>query len=695
MIEITQKNKKIIKYLTLVISLIYTFSLKFDAGLSGGLTRYQIFFSALAAVLIIILLAGDLYFFIRDDEKNRKSFDRSLFTGGWLFLLITLFFNIKSLQVLEPVFHIYLSLAFTFLNIYVAFFYFILSVAYNYLAYVYIPWERAYFNFLSFTTFAVLFSAMGYLLRKERSEKKEYKSKLKDIKEGAKRIFKEEEDAILALKTEKREESFSHSYKIFEERIFDILERIKNFLDPYTVCFVKIKDDGKYYRIVDAISENEYLRYNEDISLEQGVVGWIYKYAKELNLKDYKGSKDSLNYYDRYVPVKSFLGVPVYLNETVFGVLFIDALESDIFTRETENIIRISATQIEDAIQNARLFQQVNQQSKEFKALYDASKVMLSYVKLSETLEGFLELLTPFVNPSYAFISFKDEEGFQKVVIQKGFPGDISGLTISEESLISWSINHKTVLDIKDYGDKKRKVPLINEDVKIKNIDRLIVIPILIEREDRQGALVLCFKDNGPTEYEKNLIEILTNQLTISIAKALYVEKIDLMATTDGLTGVYNHRYFQERFTELLEKGKRYNETFSLILLDIDFFKKVNDNYGHPVGDLVLKKVSQTVKNGARKIDIVARYGGEEFAVILPQISKDNAYKFAERLRKEISELTIVFEGGRLNVTVSMGIATFPEDGNEKAELIEKADNCLYEAKRSGRNRVVKAGDIK
>lgn len=560
------------------------------------------------------------------------------------------------------------------------------------MALIYVRWERTYTEFISFFVLSVLFSVVGYLLRKERTEKKEYKDKLYDIKEGAKRVFGEEEDSLLALKSEKREENLQQTYKLFEEKLFVILERIKDFLSPYTVCFVKIKEDRKFYRIVEAISDNEYLRYNEDISLEQGVIGWIAKYGKNLNLKDYRGSKDSLNYYDRYVPIKSFLGEPVFLNGRVFGVIFIDDLESDIFTKETENILKISASQIEDALQNTRLLQQINQQSKEFRALYDASKKMLTYVKLWETIDGFLDLLKSFTKYDYAIVTLKDEEGYQRIRVQKGFNEEILDKIVAEDTLAFWTIKHRTVLDIKDYSEKKRKVPLLSNEIKIKGINRLIIIPIIIDNEEKEGTLMLCYKEEGPTEYEKNLLEILTNQLTIAIAKALYVEKIDLMATTDGLTGVYNHRHFQERLNEILERGKRYGEIFSLILLDIDFFKKVNDTYGHPIGDLVLKKVSQKIKSSTRKIDIVARYGGEEFAIILPQSNKESAYKFAERLRKEISEMTIVFESGKLNVTVSMGVADFPSDGKDKVELIDKADKCLYEAKKQGRNRVIIVG---
>lgn len=691
MIEIANKNKKLLKFLILLICLFYSFLIKLDIVSSGYVTKYQVFFVSLVALIALFFLSGELYFFFKKREPLDK-FEKSIFIGGWLFIVISIFINLSSLNFLEALYYLFLSINFAFLNIYSAVIYFIFLLSYQYLSLIYVSWERDYYQFISFFVISLLFSSFGYLLSVERTQKKEYKSKLADIREGAQRIFGEEVDSLIALKSDKRQESLQQTYKLFEEKLFSILERIKDFLSPYTVCFVKIKEDGKFYKIVDAISDNDYLRYNEDISLEQGVVGWIAKYCKLLNLKDYRGSKESLNYYDRYVPIKSFLGVPVFFNDKIFGVLFIDDLESNVFTNETENILKISASQIEDVLQNTRLLQQMNQQSKEFKALYYASKEMLKYVKLEETINGFLMLLQPFIKYDYAIVTLKDENGEQIIRFQKGFDEKLLDKKVSENTLTLWAINHKTILDIKKYGEKKRKVHVLSEDIKLGDFNRLIIIPIIIDAEEKEGALILFFLEEGPTEYEKNLLEILTNQLTTSIAKALYVEKINLMATTDGLTGVYNHRHFQEKFSEVLERAKRYDEIFSLILLDIDFFKKVNDTYGHPVGDLVLKKVSQKIKSSSRKIDIVARYGGEEFAIILPQIDRDNALKFAERLRKEISEMTIIFDGGKLNVTVSMGISSFPSDGQEKAVLIDKADKCLYEAKKLGRNRVIVVG---
>jgi diguanylate cyclase (GGDEF)-like protein len=165
--------------------------------------------------------------------------------------------------------------------------------------------------------------------------------------------------------------------------------------------------------------------------------------------------------------------------------------------------------------------------------------------------------------------------------------------------------------------------------------------------------------------------------------------EIETLATTDGLTGLYNHRRFQEKLSEEFKRLSRYSSPVSLILSDIDYFKKVNDTYGHPVGDLVLKGVSEIIREEIRDMDVPARYGGEEFAVILPGTDAEGVKNIAERLRKAVMDKTFFADDKSLKVTMSLGIATAPVDAKSKEELIEKADQALYNAKHSGRNRSV------
>lgn len=162
------------------------------------------------------------------------------------------------------------------------------------------------------------------------------------------------------------------------------------------------------------------------------------------------------------------------------------------------------------------------------------------------------------------------------------------------------------------------------------------------------------------------------------------------LAVTDGLTEMFNHRYFQEQMSANIQTAKRYESVFSLILIDIDFFKKFNDTYGHQSGDAVLRQVAQTIKRNIRSTDIPCRYGGEEMSVILTNTNKEDAIKTAvkicEAVRNKEFELAT---GDWTHVTISLGVASMPQDGETTESLIEYADKCLYVAKRNGRNQVV------
>jgi diguanylate cyclase (GGDEF)-like protein len=184
-------------------------------------------------------------------------------------------------------------------------------------------------------------------------------------------------------------------------------------------------------------------------------------------------------------------------------------------------------------------------------------------------------------------------------------------------------------------------------------------------------------------------------QAADAILRARLFDETERLATTDGLTGLLNHRTFQARLDEHLASAERYGKRLSVVLCDIDHFKAVNDGHGHPAGDEVLRGVARALLKEARQTDLVARYGGEEFALVMPETDEAGAVATAERIREKVGQLAFETTQGRLRVTLSLGVATFPDDGDRKATLVERADACLYHAKRNGRNRTVPASGLR
>ena len=231
---------------------------------------------------------------------------------------------------------------------------------------------------------------------------------------------------------------------------------------------------------------------------------------------------------------------------------------------------------------------------------------------------------------------------------------------------------------------------------------------LLIENETKGGVMgsffasslkvaektigIICIahtRTNAFSLEDTRLLDLLSNNSVIAIENGLLHKKIEELAITDELTGLNNYRYFKESIHREMMRSSRYNLIFSLLILDIDNFKLINDTYGHPKGDEVLSCLAKIIRsNFHREIDILARYGGEEFAIILPQTTRESAYIVTENMRREVEKGIFKQTGLPKPVTVSCGIAQYPEDGKIEDKLIKSADTALYTAKNSGKNRI-------
>jgi diguanylate cyclase (GGDEF)-like protein len=216
-----------------------------------------------------------------------------------------------------------------------------------------------------------------------------------------------------------------------------------------------------------------------------------------------------------------------------------------------------------------------------------------------------------------------------------------------------------------------------------------LVLPLMSSDEPIGSLVLTSTTPSAFGEEVRTTLQVMTNQLTQALVNARMVRKLETMATTDGLTGLPNHRVFQEELDKKLATANRFQKELSVILCDVDKFKDVNDRYGHPVGDTVLISVGKTLRrNLVRDTDLPARYGGEEFAVVCEGTSTHGAVKLAERIRQDLEQQVFHTDQGELRVTISMGVATFPTHAGDKKNLIDRADSALYTAKESGRNQV-------
>ena len=250
------------------------------------------------------------------------------------------------------------------------------------------------------------------------------------------------------------------------------------------------------------------------------------------------------------------------------------------------------------------------------------------------------------------------------------------------------SLDEETVFNI--FRDNLKKNVGIRDCHYIKDSAGLIkykdymVLPLNTDENQIAGYLAV----DGVSEADKVNFDILVQQFLIGLKRALLYQKVQGMAITDALTQVYCRRYFLERFSEEIKRSRKNKLHLCFLMIDLDNFKQLNDRYGHLVGDAILRQVSKTISDMVRQIDFIGRYGGEELAIVLAETDKEQASFAAERIRQAIEASLIKAYDEELKVTVSIGVSTFPESTDHMRDLIELADQALYLAKETGKNRV-------
>jgi diguanylate cyclase (GGDEF)-like protein len=244
-----------------------------------------------------------------------------------------------------------------------------------------------------------------------------------------------------------------------------------------------------------------------------------------------------------------------------------------------------------------------------------------------------------------------------------------------------------------EQGEPVRVLDISNRDdyQPLRKTTHSVMLVPMISHGEARGVLIAESPDPDAfsTKDEKSVV-VVARSAAMALDNAMLHKKTEELTITDELTGIYNYRYFTHKLKEEQRRADRYDLPLSLIMLDIDWFKKFNDTYGHEVGNIVLKGMTSVVKKCIRDVDIFARYGGEEFSIILPQTPKVEASRIGERIREAIEEARFGgYEGiPELKLTVSVGITSFPENGKPYAELLSLADQALYRAKGAGKNLV-------
>lgn len=329
-----------------------------------------------------------------------------------------------------------------------------------------------------------------------------------------------------------------------------------------------------------------------------------------------------------------------------------------------------------------------------------SNSIRKSFDIKSINIEEMLDTLAGYFNLDCCFLVLPSEEHEDdtiraQYVTDKDYDVLSKKLDLQILQTFKEHFNWDTALFVSDVARERRPEVFIKGPLANYPLISLFYVPITYE-EKLLGLLCghRCETQAQWSQDNVSFFRQVADQIASGVANARLYSFVQRQATIDGLTTLFNHRTAQEKLAEQLRVAERYQRKLSLIMLDVDHFKAINDNHGHQAGDAVLKAVAKLIRTACRDVDIPARYGGEEFLLILPEVNQEGAAVLAERIRTRLEDEKILYEDLEITVTASFGIASFPDDSKNQDQLIELADRALYMSKRMGRNQVHIARDL-
>ncbi len=462
-------------------------------------------------------------------------------------------------------------------------------------------------------------------------------------------------------------------------------------------------NDELYQGVVDLLAKCLKARYSGVFLLDHDKDSFVYRYGKGYKSGLMSGIprigslmgeslfrteniwEPDLNVKDDYIPLNqdpaehNVICVPMFLSGDEFGVLRFANIDAEIWSgvgkKVVETVISLFCTIIEQLQEGNR-----NKQSlKGLKAAFTIARQLENTLDIKDILKNICLHVPKIFECRASIIALVTKEGVKPVMTwPDGYclGGNPQSCVIYLRNLLeAYPKGEALIKDL--HKDRRWAWPKMD-------IGSLCMVG-LFEQKTLLGVIITASRKHEQyTAIQQNLLGLIAAQTSVTMERASYFRKQEKLAARDGLTGLLNHRVFQESVRLEIERAKRYNRLLALVMFDIDHFKKFNDMHGHPVGDKVIKMVASITSAMVRASDMALRYGGAEFCVLLPETSAEKATIFAERLRREIETNRSV---QNLAVTISLGITEF-KSKDQPQNIIDRADTALYKSKENGRNRI-------
>lgn len=464
------------------------------------------------------------------------------------------------------------------------------------------------------------------------------------------------------------------------------LSLLRDTMSLKSAVVLSVLDKGKL-EIFEAVTDLGLV--DAPLSAGEGIFSAALSRKEPITVVGKRASAHALVYAEPQV-VGAVAVVPLHENGQARALLLVDRTEEHAFDPAAVDLLERAGQFILRAVQNERVYATLERANREQAKLYRAAESLGSATTEAQVIEAGVESAREVASFDFAAVTLFHRKGATHEICAVSGDGadQLVGRSFRHNAgLVSMVVANRHALPYRGEYEPSRQT-VFARGLEPPKMPSLLVLP-LVAHERVLGTLVLGSSERHAfSESVRPALEVLSSHMAVSLSGARMLKRLEEQATTDGMTGLLNKRTLIREAEKRIKVAARFRKPLSILVTDIDHFKKVNDTYGHDVGDVVIKGMGEVLRRIKRDTDAVGRFGGEEFVIVCEQTDEEGAENLAERIRRELENTTFQTELGPLKVTCSVGVAPFPNAGQDWATLFKATDEALYVSKRSGRNRV-------